>query len=124
MGYPFYNEKKREGKRLPSSSRHGCRCKAYITSSSFIFGRKVSDSRTVVTFFFHLMAWGISCGFVYSFMVKQACFIEQCSSSFLEVSFSIVPYWDFYNYLYNYSVLSLSYWLDTYQEAYPVFEQQ
>ena len=91
-------------------------------NSCFIFGRKVSDSRTVVTFFFHLMAWGIYCGFVYSFMVKQACFIEQCSSSFLEVSFSVVPYWDFCNYLYNYSVLSLSYWLDTYQETYPVFE--
>ena len=122
VGYPFYNEKKWEGERLPSSSRHRCRRKAYSTRSSFVFGRKVSDSRMVVMFFFHLMAWGTFCGFVYSFMVKQACFIEQCSSRFLKrsltysgllkfprfPSLSIVSYQDFYNYLYNYAILSPS----------------
>ena len=54
-----------------------------------MLGRKVSDSRMVVMFFFHLMAGGMSCGFVYSFVVEQACFVERCPSSFLEVSFSI-----------------------------------
>ena len=71
-------KKSRTGTRPPSSSRHRCRCKAYIVSSSFIsssflLGREVSDpmrsnwdyqiTRRMVTFLFHLMAWGISFGF-------------------------------------------------------------
>ena len=70
----------KRGKRLPSSRRY----QVYITSASFILGRRVSDpvrssriiiafiqiSRRVVTFFFHLMAWGISCAFIYGYIVK------------------------------------------------------
>ena len=47
-------------------------------------------SRGVVTFFFHPMAWIISHAFVYGFIVKQTCFIERCSSSFLEQSLTYI----------------------------------
>ena len=43
MSYNFIMKKRGEGKRPSSSSRHRCRHKAYITSSSFILGRKVPD---------------------------------------------------------------------------------
>ena len=88
VSYNFIMKKRGEGKRPSSSSRHRCRCKAYIvsssfTSSSFLIGRDMSDAvrsnqdyqiaRRVVTFFFHLMAWGISYGFVYGFIVQFSC---------------------------------------------------
>ena len=82
----------------------------------------IQISGRVTTFFFHLMSWGISRAFIYGFIVKPACFVPQRSNSFLEQSLtysglpkfptfpslSVAPYWDFYNYLYNYPILSLS----------------
>ena len=70
------------------------------------------------------MAWDISWAFTYSFIVKHAYFIPRHSSRFLELSLTysglpkfprfsslpIDPYWDFYNYLYNYIILFLSLW--------------
>ena len=87
-----------------------------------LWGLELWYAGRVVTFFFHLMAWGIYCGFAHGFILKQACFIEQCSRRFLKrsltysgllkfprfPSLSIVSYQDFYNYLYNYAILSLS----------------
>ena len=72
-------------------------------------------------FIFYLMTWSICHAFIYGFIVKQVCFVPWCSVGFLEwlltysgipkfprfPSLSVVPYWDFYNYLCNYPTLSL-----------------
>ena len=68
------------------------------------------------------MTWGMSHALIYGFVVKQAYFIPRPSDGFLEPiltdsglpefprfpSLSVVPYWDFNNYLCNYPILSLS----------------
>lgn len=73
-------------------------------------------------FIFYLMTWSICHAFIYGFIVKQVCFVPWCSVGFLEwlliygdlpkfprfPSLSMVPYWDFCNYLGNYSTPFLS----------------
>ena len=53
----------------------------------------IQVSEIVVTIFFHLMAWGISCAFIYDFIVKQPSFIPRCSDCFLErlLTYSHLP---------------------------------
>ena len=46
----------------------------------------IQISRSVLKFFFHLMAWGIAHAFIYRFIVKQACFTPQHFNRFLERS--------------------------------------
>ena len=89
-----------------------------------IITMQIQIRKRVVTFFFHLMTWDLSHAFIYGFTVSQACFTPQCSNTFLELSLTysglpkfprfsslpIDPYWDFYNYLYNYIILFLSLW--------------
>ena len=59
----------------------------------------VANSRMWLSNWTTTMAWGISCGFVYGFIIKQACFIEHCSNSFFLLTVASQSFLGFLLYL-------------------------
>lgn len=86
----FYNQRKVGRGKRPPSSHSSTKHQAYITSSFFVSGWRVSDSmrpnqdchstysnqqKGGNIFFFYSVAWDISHAFTCSFVIKQTCFV-------------------------------------------------